>query len=52
VLARHRLRFGPVFRKINRGGTIEQHRLGTDALRRILARRAPRRLRRTRKASA
>ena len=51
-LRRSDTRFGPVFRKINRGGTIEQHRLGTDALRRILARRAPRRLRRTRKASA
>jgi integrase len=51
-LRRSDTRFGPVFRKINRGGTIEQHRLGTDALRRILARRAPRRRRRTRKASA
>ena len=51
-LRRSDTRFGPVFRKINRGGTIEHHRLGTDALRRILARRAPRRLRRTRKASA
>ena len=36
-------RFGPVFRKIDRWGTIEHRRLGTDALRRILARRRPRR---------
>ena len=28
-------RFGPVFRKIDRWGTIEHRRLGTDALRRI-----------------
>jgi site-specific recombinase XerC len=33
-------RFGPVFRKIDRWGSIEHHRLGTDAVRRILARRA------------
>jgi hypothetical protein len=33
-------RFGPVFRKIDRWGTLEHHRLGTDAIRRILARRA------------
>ena len=39
-------RFGPVFRKIDRWGSIEHHRLGTDAIRRILARRAPRRTRR------
>ncbi|HVR09283.1 MAG TPA: integrase [Thermoanaerobaculia bacterium] len=45
-------RFGPVFRKIDRWGTIEHRRLGTDALRRILARRTPRRSRRTRKAAA
>ena len=32
-------RFGPVFRKIDRWGTIEPRRLGTDALRRILAHR-------------
>ena len=38
--------FGPVFRKIDRWGNIEHHRLGTDAVRRILARRAPPRLRR------
>jgi hypothetical protein len=41
-------RFGPVFRKIDRWGTIEQRRLGTDAIRRILARRTPKRLRRDR----
>ena len=45
-------RFGPVFRKIDRWGNVEQSRLGTDALRRILARRTPRRLRRSRKAAA
>jgi hypothetical protein len=39
-------RFGPVFRKIDRWGSIEQRRLGTDAIRRILARRTPRRRRR------
>lgn len=41
-------RFGPVFRKIDRWGTLEHHRLGTDAIRRILARRSPRRLSRAR----
>ena len=45
-------RFGPVFRKIDRWGTIEHRRLGTDALRRILSRRTLRRSRRTRKAAA
>ena len=45
-------RFGPVFRKIDRWGTIEHRRLGTDALRRILARRTPRRSRRPGKAAA
>jgi site-specific recombinase XerC len=40
-------RFGPVFRKIDRWGSIEHHRLGTDAIRRILARRALRRGRRS-----
>lgn len=35
--------FGPVFRKIDRWGTLEHHRLGTDAIRRIVARRALRR---------
>jgi hypothetical protein len=51
--------FGPVFRKIDRWGTLEHHRLGTDAIRRILARRALRRtgkfhkaLERTREGSA
>ncbi|MDA8253130.1 MAG: hypothetical protein M0Z28_28725, partial [Rhodospirillales bacterium] len=39
--------FGPVFRKIDRWGNVEQHRLGTDAIRRILARRATRRPRGT-----
>lgn len=34
-------RFGPVFRKVDRRGSIEQRRLGTDAIRRILARRTP-----------
>jgi site-specific recombinase XerC len=38
--------FGPVFRKIDRWGSIENHRLGTDAIRRILVRRALRRTRR------
>jgi integrase len=37
--------FGPVFRKIDRWGNIEHHRLGTDAVRRILARRTPHRRR-------
>ena len=38
-------RFGPVFRKIDRWGTIEHRRLGTDAIRRIfVARRRPRRV--------
>jgi hypothetical protein len=41
-------RFGPVFRKIDRWGTIEHRRLGSDAVRRILARRTPRRPSRTR----
>jgi site-specific recombinase XerC len=36
-------KFGPVFRKIDRWGTLEHHRLGTDAIRRILARRTLRR---------
>nr|WP_294546247.1 hypothetical protein [uncultured Rhodopila sp.] len=44
-------RFGPVFRKIDRWGTIEHDRLGTDAIRRILARRAPHHRRRARKAT-
>jgi integrase len=33
-------RFGPVFRKIDRWGNVAYHRLGADAVRRILARRA------------
>jgi hypothetical protein len=45
-------RFGPVFRKIDRWGSIEHHRLGTDAIRRILARRALRRTRQPRTKSA
>ncbi len=44
--------FGPVFRKIDRWGSIEHHRLGTDAVRRILARRALRRTRRPRTTAA
>ncbi len=39
-------RFGPVFRKIDRWGNLEYRRLGTDAVRRILARRIVRRPRR------
>ena len=35
--------YGPVFRKIDRWGTLEHHRLGIDAIRRILARRSLRR---------
>ena len=42
--------FGPVFRKIDRWGTLEHHRLGTDAIRRILARRALRRTGKSHKA--
>ena len=34
--------FGPVFRKVDRWGNVEHSRLGTDAVRRILARRRPR----------
>jgi len=37
--------FGPVFRKIDRWENVEHHRLGPDAIRRILLRRVPRRLR-------
>ena len=33
-------KFGPVFRKIDRWGNLEHRRLGTDAIRRILAKRA------------
>jgi site-specific recombinase XerC len=45
-------RFGPVFRKIDRWGSIEHHRLGTDAVRRILARRVLRRGRQSRRKAA
>jgi integrase len=38
-LATSDTRYGPVFHKIDRGGGIAHHRLGTDAIRRILARR-------------
>ena len=44
--------FGPVFRKIDRWGNIEHHRLGTDAVRRILARRMPKPRRRAWRAAA
>ena len=39
-------RFGPVFRKVDRWGNVEHRRLGTDAIRRILARRGRGRRRR------
>jgi len=39
--------FGPVFRKIDRWGNLEHHRLSPDVVRRILIRRALRRLRST-----
>jgi hypothetical protein len=42
--------FGPVFRKIDRWGTLEHRRLGTDAIRRILARRTLRHTARSHKA--
>jgi site-specific recombinase XerC len=45
-------RFGPVFRKIDRWGSVEHPRLGTDAIRRILARRTPRRVRHSRTGTA
>ena len=35
-------RFGPLFRKIDRWGNLEHNRLGTDAIRRILAHRSKR----------
>jgi integrase len=44
--------FGPVFRKVDRWGNVEHCRLGTDAIRRILARRFSRRIRRTEAATA
>jgi hypothetical protein len=34
--------FGPVFRKVDRWGNVEHRRLGADAVRRILRRRARR----------
>jgi hypothetical protein len=37
-LATSDTRYGPVFRKIDRWGALAHHRLGTDAIRRILAR--------------
>jgi integrase len=42
-LATSETRYGPVFRKIDRWGGMAHHRLGTDAIRRILARREPHR---------
>jgi site-specific recombinase XerC len=45
-LAASDTQFGPVFRKIDRWGTIEHHRLGANEVGRILARRTPRRMRR------
>ena len=44
-------RFGPVFRKIDRWGNVEYRRLGADAVRRILGRRALRGPRRAPKAN-
>lgn len=38
-------RFGPVFRKVDRWGSVEHRRLGVDAVRRILDRRTPHRRR-------
>jgi site-specific recombinase XerC len=38
-LATSETRYGPVFRKIDRWGAVAHHRLGTDAIRRILSRR-------------
>jgi hypothetical protein len=42
-LAASDTRFGPVFRKVDRWGNVEHRTLGTDAVRRILARRRLRR---------
>jgi hypothetical protein len=39
-------RFGPVFRKVDRWGNVEHRALGRAAVRRIVTRRTPRRLRR------
>ena len=44
--------FGPVFRKVDRWGNVEHRPLGTDAVRRIVARRTPRRSRRSRATSS
>jgi hypothetical protein len=44
--------FGPVFRKIDRWGNIEHHRLGANEVGRILSRRTPRRMRRKRPVAA
>jgi hypothetical protein len=44
-------RFGPVFRKVDRWGNVEHRALGTDAVRRILARRSLRRVRRRTRAT-
>jgi len=44
-------RFGPVFRKVDRWGNVEHRALGTDAVRRILARRSLRRVRRRTRAA-
>jgi site-specific recombinase XerC len=51
-LAASDTQFGPVFRKIDRWGTIEHHRLGANEVGRILARRTPRRMRRQRRTAA
>jgi site-specific recombinase XerC len=48
-LATSETRYGPVFRKIDRWGGLAHHRLGTDAMRRILARRERHRCARTRR---
>jgi site-specific recombinase XerC len=50
-LERSDTQFGPVFRKIDRWGNIEHHRLGADAIRYIVTRRIPRRARKPRKAT-
>jgi hypothetical protein len=44
--------FGPIFRKVDRWGNVEHRRLGADAIRRILARRSTRRIRRADEARA
>jgi site-specific recombinase XerD len=47
-LDRSATRFGPVFRKIDRWGNVEHRRLGSDAIRRVLARRTTKRRHRAR----